>query len=119
MLFKKLEDITPFIAGDATLLREWLHPKNDKIELPYSLAFAAVESGTSSLPHILKNSTEIYIILEGEGMAYVDGQAQRLNAGELLVIPAGAEQFIENTGVSTLKFLCIVSPPWSKEDEVV
>lgn len=64
MLFKKLEDITPFIAGDATLLREWLHPKNDEVELPYSLAFAEVAPGAASLPHTLQTSTEVYIVLE-------------------------------------------------------
>jgi mannose-6-phosphate isomerase-like protein (cupin superfamily) len=28
-------------------------------------------------------------------------------------------QYIENTGVSVLKFLCIVDPAWRKEDEEV
>ncbi len=119
MLFKKLEDITPFIAGDATLLREWLHPKNDEVELPYSLAFAEVAPGAASLPHTLQTSTEVYIVLEGEGIAHIGDQIQRIHAGELIVIPAGAKQFIENTGVPTLKFLCIVSPPWAKKDEIV
>lgn len=118
MLFKVLSQIPAFTASDDTLIREWLHPKNDGVDLPYSLALAELEPGAASLPHILQRSAEIYILLEGEGTAHVSGQAQRLQAGELLLIPVGAEQWIENTGTTILKFLCIVSPPWSEEDDL-
>ena len=34
-------------------------------------------------------------------------------------IPPNSAQYIENTGKTILKFLCIVDPPWQKEDEEV
>ena len=119
MLKKSLHQIPAFTAGDATQIREWLHPKNDALDLPYSIAFAELESGSSSLPHILQTRTEVYLVLEGEGLAYVGGQAQTMQPNDLILIPAGVEQYVENTGDSTLKFICIVSPPWAKEDEFV
>lgn len=119
MLFKNLDTLPAFTAGDATLIREWLHPKNDAVDLPYSLAFAELEPGAASLPHILQTRTEVYLVLEGTGMAYVDEKAQPIQKNDLLLIPAGVEQYVENVGDSTLKFICVVSPPWSKEDEVV
>lgn len=119
MLKKSLSDIESFIAGDETIIREWLHPKNDRVDISYSIAFAEVSPGTASLRHILKTSSEVYIILEGEGIAHIGGETQAVKRGDLVLIPAGKEQFIENTGTDNLRFICVVSPPWSKDDEVV
>lgn len=119
MILKNLYTIPSFQAGDATRLREWLHPKNDAVNISYSIAFAELEPGTSSLPHILQTRSEVYLVLEGEGVAYLDGQAQQIQKNDLILIPEGVEQYIENVGSSTLKFICIVSPPWAKEDEIV
>ncbi|MFN7115949.1 MAG: cupin domain-containing protein [Saprospiraceae bacterium] len=119
MFKKSLLQIPAFTAGDATQIREWLHPKNDGVDLPYSVAFAELEPGTASLPHILQTRTEVYLVLEGEGVAYMGGQAQTMQPNDLILIPAGVEQYVENVGDTVLKFICIVSPPWSKEDEMV
>lgn len=119
MIFKHLDAIPTFTAGDATLIREWLHPKNDAVNIPYSIAFATLEPGASSLPHTLKTSTEVYLVMEGEGIAHVGGEAQAMQTNDLVLIPAGVEQYVENVGNTHLKFICIVSPPWSNEDEVV
>lgn len=119
MLKKSLSDLESFVAGDATIIREWLHPKHDKIDLAYSIAFAEVHPGAASLRHILETSSEIYIILEGEGIAHVGSETQAVKQGDLVLIPAGEEQFIENTGTDNLRFICVVSPPWRSDDEVV
>ena len=119
MIKKTIAEIMPFTAGDDTLIREVLHPKNEGVPMAYSLAHAELESGKASLPHRLLDRSEVYIILEGEGTAYVDGQAAVLRAGDVLFIPAGAEQYLDNTGTSTIRFLCIVDPAWSKETEVL
>lgn len=119
MLIKSLDQIPSFIAGDETIIKEWLHPKNEDVDINYSLAFAEVEPGKSSLPHILKTSSEAYIILEGSGIAYIDEKSQAVKSGDLVLIPAGAKQHIKNIGTENLRFICIVSPPWKKEDEVV
>ncbi len=119
MLLKSLAQLEPFIAGDATIIREWLHPKNDRVELAYSVAFAEVEPGKASLPHALHNSSEVYIIIEGEGMVHIGEEKQFVKSGDLVLIPAGAKQFIENTSTHNLRFICIVSPPWRSDDEVI
>ncbi|GJM31990.1 MAG: hypothetical protein DHS20C18_09910 [Saprospiraceae bacterium] len=119
MIVKKLKEIEAFIAGDETKIREWLHPKNGDPDTPYSLAYATLEPGKSSLPHHLEERSEVYIVLEGSGTAYVNGEAVRLSKKELLFIPPGAEQFVTNDGEVTLEILCIVTPPWDKDTEVV
>jgi len=40
-----------------------------------------------------------------------------VKVGDTIYIPPKAVQCIENIGDSILSFLCIVSPPWQKEDE--
>ena len=119
MIKKSIATIPPFTAGDDTLIREVLHPKNEGVPMSYSLAHAELEAGKASLPHRLMERSEVYIILEGEGTAYVDGQATHLHTGDVLFIPAGAEQYLDNTGTQTIRFLCIVDPAWSEETEIV
>ena len=119
MLKKSLKDLNSFSAGDDTILKEVLHPKNDGINMGFSLAYAQLESGTSSLAHILHQSSETYIIQEGQGIAFIDGKEVPMEIGDTLYIPAGAEQYIKNTGDGMLSFWCVVMPPWSEEEEEV
>jgi mannose-6-phosphate isomerase-like protein (cupin superfamily) len=116
---KSVKSIPPFTAGDETQIREILHPKNDALPIGYSLAYAELPPGGASLPHILKASSETYLIHQGKGLATVNGEVYELEQGEVLYIPAGAEQMIKNTGDEVLGFWCVVLPPWSAEEEEV
>ena len=117
MLIKCHHDCKEFIAGDNTILRELLHPDKEDLKLVYSLAHAVVKPGETSLWHKLKTSSEVYYILEGEGMMYIDNESQNVRSGQSIYIPPNAKQRIKNTGKADLKFLCIVDPAWKKEDE--
>lgn len=117
-MIKDLEHCEEFIAGDDTILRELLHPDKADIKLRYSLAHAVVKPGKTSLPHRLKTS-EVYYLLEGEGNMYIDNERARVHPGQTIYIPPGATQYIQNTGSSDLKFLCIVDPAWRIHDEEV
>ncbi len=119
MYIKELKNCEEFIAGDKTVLRELLHA--DKIPdagFRYSLAHATVKTGESSTPHALKTS-EVYYILEGEGEMHIDDESEKVNTGQVIVIPPNAKQYIKNIGDGDLKFLCIVDPAWRKEDEII
>lgn len=119
MLIKDLKNCEEILAGDKTALRELLHP--DKIPsaaFRYSLAHATVKQKESSVPHALKTS-EVYFILEGEGEMHINEESAQVHAGQAIVIPPNARQWIRNTGSIDLKFLCIVDPAWRPEDEVV
>lgn len=118
-VYRKINQLPAFKAGDATTIREVLHPRHGHTNLAYSLAYATLDPGTASLPHRLTDSSETYIILEGTGRAFIDGTAYDLETGDVLVIPASAEQFIRNEGAGVLRFLCIVDPPWSEIQEKV
>ena len=118
MFIKDLQNCEEFRAGDNTILRELLHPDKEAIKLRYSLAHAVLKPGHSSYRHKLKTS-EIYYILEGEGLMHIDNESARVLPGQVIYIPPDSVQYIKNTGQDDLKFLCIVDPAWRKEDEEV
>lgn len=117
MLIKSINGCEYFQVPDKTVLCELLHPKNDNIEMGCSIAHAILDKDEASLPHKLKTSVEIYYILEGEGVMHIDNQLKEVGEGDAIYIPPGSVQWIKNTGQSSLKFLCVVTPPWRKEDE--
>lgn len=118
MFIRDLKDCPEFIAGDNTVLRELLHPAKADLAIRYSFAHAVVKPGTTSLAHRLKTS-EVYYIIEGEGIMHIDGESARVRPGQAIYIPPMATQYIHNPGRKDLVFICIVDPAWRKEDEEV
>ena len=118
MIKKSVSDIPFFLAGDKTHLQEVIHPKNDQVQLGYSLARAYVEVGTSSLPHSLAES-ELYYFLQGNGELFIEDEKHVIQRGDVVLVPSGAKQYVRNTGTNKLEFLCIVSPPWTPEGEEI
>jgi mannose-6-phosphate isomerase-like protein (cupin superfamily) len=118
MLLKRLTNCREFIAGDGSVLRELLHPEKTDLPIRYSLAHAKVAMGQKTKPHKLK-SAEVYYITAGEGLMHIDEESLEVGLDCAVYIPPGARQYIENTGNSDLKFLCIVDPAWQEEDEEI
>ena len=116
MLTKSESRCPQFIANDGCSIRELLHPKNDPVDLPFSLAVAEVEQGSATYRHRL-SQTEVYYILAGTGIVHVGGEERAVTAGDAVFIPPRESQWIRNTGAGTLKFVAIVSPPWRSEDD--
>lgn len=118
MFIKDLKDCQEFMAGDDTRLRELLHPDKADLKLRYSLAQAVLPPGGVSLRHSLKTS-EVYYIIQGQGLMHINEETARVSPGQAIYIPPQTVQYIENTGDVDLVFLCIVDPAWRKEDEII
>jgi len=114
---KKISECDAFVANDGCTIRELLHPKNDAVDLPYSLALAMVDVNRESYQHKLKQ-TEVYHILQGHGRLFIENEDNEVGVGDVIVIPAEAVQWIENIGSEPLVFAAIVSPPWIEDDDV-
>ena len=67
MLVKEIKKSDYARVIDGTTLCELLHPKNDGVELDFSIAHAVLKAENSSLPHKISGSIEIYFIPEGKG----------------------------------------------------
>lgn len=119
MIIRNISDFPHKRVLDHSLLCELLHP--DKVagagDLECSIAHAIIPAGESSLPHVLKNSTELYYILEGTGAMHIDAETSPVKPGQVILIPSNTRQWIKNTGKGDLVFLCIVSPKWQATDE--
>ncbi|RCV64152.1 cytosine deaminase [Methanophagales archaeon] len=121
MLIKDIQNGEYFKAIDNTILCELLHPAKEEgaLEIRCSIAHAIVKPGVTTLPHRLKTSAEVYYILEGEGMMYINDESAEVHSGQAIYIPSNSKQYIQNTGNYNLKILCIVYPMWRMEDEEV
>ena len=117
MFIKNLNDCEEFTANDGCRLRELLHPKNDPVTLPYSIAVARVEPGKQTYNHKLAQA-EVYYILAGTGRIHVDEETKNVKQGDMILIPPGAIQWLENSGTTELNFMAIVNPPWTEQDDV-
>lgn len=97
-----------FTTKDGSEIREFHHTSAQ------SLAEASLAPGQSTERHYHAASEEIYFVLEGEGELEIDGEQSRVAAGDAALIPAGA--WHEISAVSSLRFLCCCSPPYSDDD---
>ncbi len=118
MFISRLSECREFLAGDHTVLRELLHPAKTSASIGYSLAHGKLNAGTRSKRHRLASS-EVYYFLAGNGRFAIGHEAVTVGPGTVIYVPAGAIQWVENTGTAVLEFLCIVDPAWTSEDEVI
>lgn len=119
MIIRDIADCPRKRVVDGSLLAELLHP--DLVpgaqRLRCSVAHAIVPAGESTLPHLLKNSMELYYILEGHGEMHIGTRSAMVHTGQIVLVPKGRSQYIRNTGSGDLVFLCIVSPKWQAADQ--
>ncbi|WP_342305731.1 cache domain-containing protein [Methanolobus sp. ZRKC5] len=117
---KNLEDIDDINHfGDATV-RNLINPNRVEMgmDMDYSIAHFTVKTGATLDTLIMKNP-ETYYVLEGEGMLYIEDVPFELNKGQLVLVPANAKQYIENTGDVDLEFLSINQPAWEPQNEII
>ncbi|WFN33753.1 cupin domain-containing protein [Methanogenium sp. S4BF] len=119
MIIRDLAACPVFDARDGTHLCELLHPSHfsGAVGCRFSLAHASLEPGETSYPHRLTGSHEVYYILGGTGTMHIGDEAEEVRAGQVVYIPAGAVQYIANTGDGRLTFLAIVDPMWTESDD--
>lgn len=83
---------------------------NDEAQPEVSIARARVEPGVTTQLHRLEVA-EWYVIESGVGRMTVGDDAVRsVRPGDVVSIPAGCPQKIENHGDADLKFLCVCAP---------
>ncbi|MFH1149227.1 MAG: cupin domain-containing protein [Actinomycetota bacterium] len=119
MVIRDLAAGDAFPAGDGCRLRELFHPEKELLDVEYSFAEAVVDPGEGTYRHRLREASEVYYILEGEGLMHIGDEAEPVRPYQAVYIPPGAIQFIENTGDIPLRFICIVEPGWREYDEEV
>ena len=118
MSLRKNLEIDTIQGNEGTKIKQYFHPHNTLNGINYSLAQFILESGKKSKLHKM-SSSEIFYILEGSGILYVNDESYHLEKDDSAYVPPNSKQFIENVGTNDLKFLCIVEPAWKANDEVL
>jgi len=86
-------------------------------DLECSVAHAIIPTDESTLPHLLKKSTELYYILEGSGEMHIDNESAPLAPGQIFLIPPQAPPVDPEYRQGESCLLCIVSPKRQATDE--
>jgi mannose-6-phosphate isomerase-like protein (cupin superfamily) len=94
------------------ILESW----NTSSDPDVSVARARLPSGVRTRAHCLRDTTERYVIVAGEGAVRLAGQAPRpVGPGDVVVIPPEVSQSIENTGAEDLVFYAICTPRFTPD----
>jgi len=89
---------------------------NDLSDRSFSIARARVEPDITTAWHRLKNTGEVYYILNGHGLMEIgDNFSQEVKQGDTIKIPENTAQRITNTGTEDLLFLCFCVPAFGAE----
>jgi mannose-6-phosphate isomerase-like protein (cupin superfamily) len=118
MSFKDLNEIKEVQGNEGTIIKQIFHPHNTTHNTSFSLAHFSINVGKKSILHQLKSS-EVYFILEGDGILYIDDKPIKVKPNSSVYVAPMSKQYIENTGSTKLRFLCIVEPAWKQEDEII
>ena len=103
-----------FFAEEGCYITELANSPEDPA---VSVARARVKPGVTTSWHSLENTTERYVILSGEGLAYAGNQpACKMTSGDTLIIPPSCPQRIANTGKEDLVFLAVCTPRFRPEN---
>ncbi|MCM1986657.1 cache domain-containing protein [Methanococcoides seepicolus] len=113
-----VEDLEHFSRFGDVFIGNLFHPaKADReLDVNYSIAHVIIKPDKSIEPHMMKNP-EVYYVLEGEGLLYIEDVPFELSKGKLVHIPANSKQHTENTGIFDLEFFAINQPSWAEENE--
>jgi mannose-6-phosphate isomerase-like protein (cupin superfamily) len=93
---RHLDDVTPFLISprDTVKLAPLSGPADGS---PASVFFEVWEPGGAQPDNSHPASTEIFVILSGEGRAHSDEHTVHIGPGDVLVLPPGSVHRIENT----------------------
>lgn len=115
MEVRSLADVESFVTADGSTIRELFGLSTGGVE-HQSLAEATLAPGQATQRHYHRVSEEIYFVLDGEGELELDGERQRVDAGDAIAIPPGAWHELRAEGDRPLRILCCCAPPYRHED---
>lgn len=113
---KKASDAVEFETRERCHI---LEVANDAGDEWLSIARARVAPGITTAWHLLKATTERYIIVQGEASVQIGaGEPVDVGPGDVVRIPAETPQRIENSGGVDLIFYAVCAPPFKEENYI-
>jgi mannose-6-phosphate isomerase-like protein (cupin superfamily) len=108
-------EVEPFEDEDGAVIREVAAPSNSALQR-LSVAEIVVAVGQKTSAHHHDHIEEVYCILQGTGLMYLEGQPQPVGPGDTVIILPDTIHELRNTGAEDMLMLVVCSPPFSVED---
>jgi mannose-6-phosphate isomerase-like protein (cupin superfamily) len=93
-------------AGDTVRLAVLAGPEIS----PVTVILEAWDTAGAQPPNTHPHSTEVFLFLQGEGVAVCDEHEVPVSAGETLVLPATTMHHIRNTGTGRMYSITLMTP---------
>ena len=95
-----------------------------RVELHEALGLTGAEVSINTVPpnggvpfvHVHTNNEELYIVLEGKGELWIDGETLPIQAGDSFRIDPAGKRAIRAAADSSLKYICIQTKAHSLGD---
>lgn len=108
--FKRPEQFEAFRIKEGESNRLVVMFDSIKEKLDFIACVEIFDVGGLTPPNTHKAADELFFVLEGEGRARCDDDWVELRKGDAMVVPAGAEHVVENTGHGRLYTLTVMVP---------
>ncbi len=80
--------------------------KGDALSPLIFLNDAYIRKDSQVPAHIHNDMEEIFYIVEGEGFFFLDGNKERISAGDCIIVPPGTSHSLANERANALHFIC-------------
>lgn len=94
--------------GDTNRMALIADPIRDGV--PFTALVEIFDPGGKTPPNSHSVATELFYVLSGEGIAWCDGNATKVKAGDSVFVRPGSEHVFENTGTERLYCLTVMVP---------
>ena len=118
-LWKKNQTPTHYFSANASQLSR---ENTDYRKVLYTteksqLTLMSIPTG-DTIPTETHTADQLFVIVEGDATALVDGAQVDLTTESILIVPAGTEHTISNTGTTDLKLYTLYTPPQHVADTI-
>ena len=104
---------TEYFFKEGCFIEEW---HNSSADDEMSVARVRVEVDKTTKPHLLRNTKERYVLLDGTAQVTVGSKTWMVEQGDIVEIPPNVVQKIQNVGSSDLVFLAICTPRFEEQN---
>ncbi|MEM6528030.1 MAG: cupin domain-containing protein [Chloroflexota bacterium] len=119
MHIKRSDTVPSFASPHGELVFELIGERMGAVN-SHSVAQIVLPYGKASRKHYHPEAEESYYVLAGRGRVVLDGEEQKVMAGDTVWIPPGVVHQIFNTGhqQENLIFLAVCIPAWTPDNSV-
>ncbi|MDQ8187765.1 cupin domain-containing protein [Pelagicoccus sp. SDUM812002] len=117
MQIVRVSDCPDYVAPDLAVAKEFMSPRMSGLK-NLSIALITIPSGVTVKKHYHLNSEEVYHIVSGEGIMYLDGDDERMRTGDAVSIKVGQWHSVRNDTAEPLVMIVTCAPAWDPEDQI-